>query len=229
MEVQRDRVLRAARRAFAEHGYDATTVASVAEEASVSRAVVYEAVGDKMALLAAVVDQVVGEVVAGFAVRLAASEVRASSPRDLVRSNLVWFFHALRDDPSIGAMVRLSGLVESGAITAGRPDPAPVEPLSSARTGQARRQIEDGLAALHQAMLPDHHTTSDHAARLLAAAVVSMTETVAFRSLEQDWPFDESIDLFTEVVMGVYRVTGSPEGSRAITALNRAAAEPGST
>lgn len=56
----RRRILEAARRRFLAHGYVATTVASIAQEAGVTAQTVYVAYGNKRAILAALLDVAIG-------------------------------------------------------------------------------------------------------------------------------------------------------------------------
>jgi len=48
---------------FAEHGYDATSVEEIAEQAGVSKPIVYEHFGGKEGLYAVIVDRETGQVV----------------------------------------------------------------------------------------------------------------------------------------------------------------------
>ena len=59
--AQRDRILMAARTLFSEHGPETVTVADVAEQASVSRATVFNHFGSKHALLEGITEAVLGD------------------------------------------------------------------------------------------------------------------------------------------------------------------------
>ena len=56
----RQRILQAARRLFSERGYQATAIASIAQEAGVSVDTLYAAVGRKPQILRAVIDELLG-------------------------------------------------------------------------------------------------------------------------------------------------------------------------
>src|SRR6187549_1009242 len=75
---QHDRIVRVARAAFTDHGYDGVTMSSIAKDANVPRPVVYEVVGSKEQLLAAVADQVADELIE-------AVDARFSQPSELDR------------------------------------------------------------------------------------------------------------------------------------------------
>ncbi|EGM79124.1 transcriptional regulator [Rheinheimera sp. A13L] len=61
MAENRDKLIAAARRAFAEHGYAAASMDSLTAEAGLTRGALYHNFGDKRGLLAAVVDQIDSE------------------------------------------------------------------------------------------------------------------------------------------------------------------------
>jgi len=61
MTENREKLLKAARRAFAEHGYAAASMDSLTAEAGLTRGALYHNFGDKRGLLAAVVDQIDSE------------------------------------------------------------------------------------------------------------------------------------------------------------------------
>ena len=61
MTENREKLLKAARRAFAEHGYAAASMDSLTADAGLTRGALYHNFGDKRGLLAAVVDQIDSE------------------------------------------------------------------------------------------------------------------------------------------------------------------------
>lgn len=202
VEVQRRRILDAARADFAERGYEATTVAEVAQKAGVSRAVVYEAVGDKEALLLTVAEELSDELIEAFAARFGSRGNVEMPLGELVRSDLTWFVHQLRSDPAF-ALIRLGTILS----TQGR-DPV----------GRIRRRIEDGLTQLHidrarQFGLADR----GESARVVALLVIALVEAIAFRpDLDDEWPEDAAVAIAVEFALGGYiRVEGA--GRAAIT------------
>jgi AcrR family transcriptional regulator len=209
--VQRARVVAAARRLFAAQGYDATTVAEVARHADVPRAVAYETVGDKQALLAAVTEQVAEELVAGFVSQVDRADRPDVAAPEVVRASVSWFLRLMRDDPSIAAIVRLSALL-------------PDEPAHAVQ--RARRAFEDRLTEIHLARSAGSDAAREASARLLAVMVVAAAESVALRAAVDHWPGDEAAAVVAEALVGVYdRVQESPEGVDAVVSFNRAMAD----
>lgn len=208
-DVQRTRVLDAARDLFTHRGYDATTVADIARHADVPRAVVYETVGDKPAVLSVVADQVADELIAAFGERVGAGAVDASGPpAELVRSTTEWFISRVRDDPTIVAMVRLSGLL---------PEEEGHGPL------RARKGIEDLLTNALVANRPSRARESEPSARLLAVMIVAMTEAVAYRTVDEGWPADLVAGLLTQMTVGgLTEVMEGRSGRSAVRSLNAA-------
>lgn len=200
VEVQRRRILDVARSEFSERGYEATTVAEVAQKAGVSRAVVYEAVGDKEALLLAVAEELSDELIEAFAARFGAPDQVEMPLAELVRADLTWFVQQLRSDPAFG-LIRLGTL-----LTAQGRDPA----------SRFRRRIEDGLTQLHinrarQWGLPDR----GESARVVALLVIALVEAIAFRvDLDDEWPEEAAVAIAVEFALGGYvNVEGAGRGA----------------
>lgn len=208
-EVQRRRILDAARAGFAEVGYDAATVADIAVRARVARPVVYETVGDKAALLAAVADELAAELVSAIDQRFG---VGAAAPErtlvDLVHEDVAWFMDRVRSDPALVALFRTAGRF-------GRRANAPAD--------RARRRIEDRLTELHHARARALGIEAGEGARLLAVVLLALMEAAAFRAADEPaWPAAEAANLVAEFVTGGYlRVTG--EGRGALQAFARRA------
>ncbi len=189
-DVQRRRILDAARAEFTRQGYDATTVAGVAVLAKVPRAVVYETIGDKESLLSAIADEVADELVGDLAERFGAEASVGQALADLVHEDVIWFMDRIRRDPSVLAIVRLSGRLGG----------TPSDPVA-----RARQRIEDQLTQLHRARASALGVARTESARLLAVVVLSLVEGVAFRApLEAAWPGDAAAQLVAEFVTGGY-------------------------
>lgn len=180
----------AARRAFAEHDYDGTTVAAVAAAAGVSRADVYDVVGDKDQLLGAVVDQAADELVE--LAEAAFGEGRRATDRDLeemIRDEVRWFVSTVAADPTIAAIVRLSGRLSGGADDPG---------------ARARRALEDRIARLHTDRAESAGQARAASARLLAGVVLAVLEGVIRQLAHEPWDPDAVADLVAEFVVGGY-------------------------
>ena len=212
MAVQRARILDAAREQFAELGYDAATVASIAETAQVSRAVVYELLGDKEALAAAVAESVADELGEALGRRFSAPTSADRSLEELIVEEVTWFMDLVHSDPTRIALIRMAGHLGSPGAGASE---------------RARRGVEDHLTALHQERYRAYGMERNEGARLLAVMVLSLMEAVGFRAAsEPDWPDAESTQLVAQFVLGGYlRVEGS--GREAMEAFERVASEEG--
>jgi AcrR family transcriptional regulator len=196
---QQARIIRAARAAFTEHGYDSVTLSSIAQEAAVPRAVVYEVVGSKEHLLGAVADQVADEL-------LAAVDTRFSDPGeldrpldDVVRDDIRWFVELVAAEPSYSAIIRQSRYLAS------RGD----DPLA-----RARLRLEDRLTELHVARARSLGVEREATARVLSAAVLAMFEAVALRVGSDGWDTDAVAELIGEFAAGGYlrtELTGASE------------------
>lgn len=207
-DVQRVRVVEAARELFTRRGYDGTTVAEIARTAGVPRAIVYETVGDKPAVLAVVADQVADELIAAFGEQFGTGIVDANSLGDFVLRSTEWFISAVRNDPSLAAMLRLSTLLPEA---------------EGHGPHRARKGVEDLIAATIHRSNPTSVARDGPSARLLALMIVATTEAVAFRAIDEDLPGDLVASLLTEMTVGgLMKVTESRAGRGAIKSLDSA-------
>jgi AcrR family transcriptional regulator len=209
VEVQRRRILDAARREFTERGYDATTVAGIAAAANVARPVVYDTVGDKEALLLAVAEEMSDQLVAAFDERFSRPEHVHGPLPEVIRDDLAWFVAWISADPAFIAITRLGT-----ALTAQGPDP----------TTHARRRIEDRLTHLHVERSRRWGLERGESARLISLIVIALAEAVAFRTVvEPDWPPDVVADIAIEFATGGYLQVEGP-GRAAADAFDRTVA-----
>lgn len=185
-----------ARRQFTQLGYDATTVAGIAEEAEVSRAIVYDAVGDKETLLAAVADEAADELVDLLGERFSAPATTDKSLEDLILEEVTWFMNLVREDPSRVALIRMADHLGSPNARAGE---------------RARRGVEDHLTKLHLERYRVFGVERGEGARLLALLVLSIMEAAGFRAAsEPGWPSEATTAAVAQFVLGGYlRVEGS--------------------
>jgi AcrR family transcriptional regulator len=118
-EATRRAILQAARKLFAEHGYQATTLQAIAQEAAVAIPTLYAVFGSKAAILSALVksagadDDIRALAGSAFAepdprrqLRLAAQVIRAIHERDADIMDLLW--QAGGGDPDLAAAWRQS-------------------------------------------------------------------------------------------------------------------------
>lgn len=104
VEETRARLVAAARKAFATHGYAASSMDELIAEAGLTRGALYHQFGDKKGLLQAVIDQIDGEMVE----RLLAVSARAESPwAGLVEEGIAFIEMAI--EPEIQRIVLLDG------------------------------------------------------------------------------------------------------------------------
>jgi AcrR family transcriptional regulator len=206
VEVQRRRILDVARAEFSDHGYEATTVADVAQKAGVSRAVVYEAVGDKEALLLAVAEELSDELIAAIEEHFDAPEQAELPLADLVRDDLTWFMGQIRADPALVPITRLGTLLAAHGA-----DPAT----------RVRRRIEDRLTRLHIDRAREFGLADrGESARVVASLVIALAEAMAFRlDTDTDWPVDAAIAIAVEFAVGGY-VNVEGAGRDTITAFD---------
>jgi AcrR family transcriptional regulator len=174
--------------------------------------VVYEAVGDKEALLLAVAEELSEELIDAFDARFDAPDQVEMPLAELVRADLTWFVQQLRSDPAFVPLTRLGTLLAAH----GR-DPA----------SRIRRRIEDRLTQLHidrarQFGLPDR----GESARVVALLVIALTEAIAFRiDLDDEWPTDAAVAIAVEFALGGYlQVEGA--GRETITRFDDLTAAP---
>lgn len=104
MAENREKLIAAARRAFAEHGYAAASMDTLTAEAGLTRGALYHNFGDKRGLLAAVVDQIDSEM-ADYAKSVGAKAENAWS--GLLAEGAAYIEKAL--DPEVQRIVLLDG------------------------------------------------------------------------------------------------------------------------
>lgn len=104
MAENREKLIGAARRAFAEHGYAAASMDALTAEAGLTRGALYHNFGDKRGLLAAVVDQIDSEM-AEYAKSVGAKASDAWS--GLLAEGAAYIERAL--DPEVRRIVLLDG------------------------------------------------------------------------------------------------------------------------
>lgn len=104
MAENREKLIAAARRTFAEHGYAAASMDTLTAEAGLTRGALYHNFGDKRGLLAAVVDQIDSEM-AEYAKSVGAKAENAWS--GLLAEGAAYIEKAL--DPEVQRIVLLDG------------------------------------------------------------------------------------------------------------------------
>lgn len=188
-EVQRARLVAAARAAFTERGYEAVTLSGVATEAAVPRAAVYEVIGTKLELLGAVADEVADELIAAVDREFAEPATLDQPLSDMIRAEVGWWVRLLASDPSYLAVVRLSGRLATSAD-----DPA----------NRARRRLEDRISELHVARAEREGVEREASARALSVATLALLERVSLRAGEEGWDIDAVADLLGQFTAGGY-------------------------
>jgi AcrR family transcriptional regulator len=92
--ARRAQLIDVGRAVFAERGYDATSVEEIAEQAKVSKPIVYEHFGGKEGLYAVIVDREMEKVV-----RTIAEAISTGSPRERLENAAIAFLTYVKDDP----------------------------------------------------------------------------------------------------------------------------------
>ena len=188
-QEQQERILRVARAAFTEHGYDGVTISSIARDAEVPRAVIYEVVGSKERLLGAVADQVADELIQAVDARFSQPSEIDRPLDEVVREDIRWLVQLVSSEPAISAVMRQGQLLASD----GR-DPA----------ARARRRLESRIAELHVARGHALGVERAATARILSVVVLALFESVAVRIGEPGWPADAVAELVGEFAAGGY-------------------------
>jgi AcrR family transcriptional regulator len=92
-----EKILTAARKTFAEYGYDGTHVDEIAQRAGVNKASLYYQIGDKDTLYANVIHQVIGNAVQGIAEAVA----KADSPEEKLKAYILFIADAVDKNPEL--------------------------------------------------------------------------------------------------------------------------------
>lgn len=108
--ARRAQLIEVGRSAFAEKGYEATSVEQIAERAKVSKPIVYEHFGGKEGLYAVIVDREVEYVVSAIS-----EAISSGSPRERIEQAALAFLRYVKDRPEGFAV-----LTHDAPITAGR-------------------------------------------------------------------------------------------------------------
>ncbi|MGH9113221.1 MAG: TetR/AcrR family transcriptional regulator [Acidimicrobiales bacterium] len=184
---QREVVLAAARRVFAEHGYRGATIERVAREAHMPRPRVYELFGGKDELFSAVVDDAADRIVA----RLSASfgESADYPLRPFVRHNFAAVFDLFeRDRDAVTVLLH----AERGNL-----DP----PMFAAE--ETRRRVLAEVTGLTRSRWESLGLDVGDASEMMALMFFRMAEGVAVRQADDgNWDREALIDLLTDFTVG---------------------------
>ena len=185
MEETRAKLIAAARKAFAEKGYAGTSMDDLTAAAGLTRGALYHNFGDKRGLLAAVVEQVDGEMAAAATAK---AERRGGNEWDKLLAEGAAYIEAARD-PEISRIVLLDGPAILG-------DPSQW-PSQSACLAATMRSLE--TLAAQGAIKP---VSIEAAARLLNGAALNAALWVA----SSDVPgsvLEEAVAAFEELASGL--------------------------
>lgn len=179
-------MLDATRGLIAESGIDAVTVAAVAGRAGVSRTSVYELVGGKADLFAAVVDRAADDFLAEMDDHFATWATEPDRPLDqAVRDEIRFAVDAIAGDPIRLALIREADRHYSVAVR------------------NSRNHIERALADVYERRAAQFGLERAESAQLLATVVLGAVETAAYRaSLEPGWPRELVTEWLTHFVLG---------------------------
>lgn len=173
MNDRRDALIAAARQAFAEHGYEATSIAGIARRAGVSDGLLYRYFTDKRALLAAVLTRYMEEMVARAEAAVAGSEGFEGRLKALIGAQLA----AFAEDPDICDLY-IRELRDTGAIPAGSP------------LRQAARTYTDLLVDIVRAAEASGEIEAGTDPRMIRDLVFGGIEHIAWHSLTGGPPLD---------------------------------------
>jgi len=184
MEENREKLIAAARKAFAEKGFAAASMDELTASVGLTRGALYHNFGDKKGLLAAVVAQIDGE----MAERARADASHASDDWErLLAEGVAYIKMAL--DPEVRRIVLLDGPAFLG-------DPAqwPGQISCLGATRQTvKKMLEDGVLKAVDA---------DAAAHMLNSAAMNAAIWIA-ASNEPERALPKIIDVFTQLASGL--------------------------
>jgi len=186
MEENRVKLIAAARRAFAEKGYAASSMDDLTAEVGLTRGALYHNFGDKRGLLAKVVDQIDSEM-ASRAHTIGAGE--ADEWQGLLVEGVAYIEMAL--DPEVQRIVLLDGPAVLG-------DPSQWPSQSSCL--QASKETIERLIANGTLKLLDPEAT----ARLLNGAALNAALWVAASEHKED-VLSKAIEAFRSLASGLLR------------------------
>ena len=92
--ARRAQLIEVARKVFAKHGYEATSVEEIAKRAKVSKPIVYEHFGGKEGIYAVIVDREME-----YVVRRIVEAISSGSPRERVEHASLAFLRYVQDNP----------------------------------------------------------------------------------------------------------------------------------
>lgn len=190
MEENREKLIAAARKAFAEKGFAAASMDELTASVGLTRGALYHNFGDKKGLLAAVVAQIDGE----MAERARADASHASNDWErLLAEGVAYIKMAL--DPEVRRIVLLDGPAFLG-------DPAQwpgqISCLDATRQ-TVKKMLEDGVLKAVDA---------DAAAHMLNSAAMNAAIWIA-ASNEPERALPKIIDVFTQLASGLRNDEGS--------------------
>lgn len=184
MQANRKRLIAAARKAFADKGFAASSMDDLTAEAGLTRGALYHNFGDKTGLLAAVVAEIDGE----MAVRAKAAGAGETSPWDsLLAEGAAYIEMAL--EPEVQRIVLLDGPAFLG-------DPSRWPSQNACL--EVTRQTVAALVA-DGTMKP---VDVEASARLLSGAALNAALWVASHDDPQD-ALPKAVDTFRELVTGL--------------------------
>lgn len=184
MRENRAKLLRAARKAFADKGFAAASMDELTADAGLTRGALYHNFGDKRGLLAAVVEQIDGE----MAARAQAAGGRAGTDWDALLAEGTAYIEMARD-PEIRRIVLLDGPAFLG-------DPSQW-PSQNACLEVTKQALERLIA--HGIVKP---VDAEAAARLLNGAALNAALWVA-ASADPQSVLPKAIDAFRHLVTGL--------------------------
>jgi AcrR family transcriptional regulator len=187
VEETRAKLVRAARKAFAEKGYAASSMDDFTAEAGLTRGALYHNFGDKKGLLQAVIAELDAEIL----VRMAAARARAATPwQGLLDESIAYLEMAL--EPEIQRIMLLDG-----PAVLGDPSRWPNQSACLRATAQTiERLIEAGTV---------RPVDSEAAARLLNGAALNAALWIA-ASDDPPAVLAKAIEAFRHLAEGLLKV-----------------------
>lgn len=185
-QANRQAIMDAGAKVFAELGFGAATVRDVIRETDLAAGTFYNYFPDKDAVLAALLDEAAEEA----RLRIRAARAAATSMEGFVRAGFRAYYEFLLEDPQTFELLRRNaGTIRTIFDT----------PALGASTEELVADLRAGIAA---GALPDHDVD------FMAAAMVGAGFEVGVRLLERG-DLDAAVDFVTAVFVGALRQLGA--------------------
>lgn len=190
LEEQREAILAAATRVFADEGFDGATSEKIAEQARVGRPTVYQLFGSKNDVFLAALDRALTRMFDG--IRRSLTQTTAVRGRKQARSNIAAYFQIVSEEPDTFRMLQIADSTGDAA--------------TRKAALEIRMRMRDAVASYIGATWEGFQALQPRDAELAATLIASSVETAALYHLEhRDRSTEEIVQFVADFVWaGVY-------------------------